>query len=79
MSAHIPSGSIYQQAAAWELVIVSIILAGMIVFRCVKRSKFHSEGFSLKGMMNENSSAHTLLYFIIFALVFSAMLSFFIN
>jgi hypothetical protein len=73
-----PSGSMYQQAAAWELVVTSIILAGMILWRCVKGNKFHSDGWT-RNVMVENSKSHTFLYFILFALVFSAMLSFFLG
>jgi len=78
MSAHMPSGSMYQQAAAWELLVTSIILAGMILFRWWKGSKYHSDGWT-KNFMVENSKSHTFLYMILFALVFSAMLSFFIG
>jgi hypothetical protein len=70
---HMPSGSMYQQAAAWMLVVVSLILFGMIVYKIFKNK--YSFNFSI---MNEGSPLHTALYLLIFALVFSATLSFFL-
>ncbi len=83
IQAHLPSGTMYQQAAAWELLVASIILAAMIVFRFVFRKTYHSfeykgAGGFLSSGMTENSLAHTVLYFILFALVFSATMSFFV-
>lgn len=83
MSAHMPKGSEFQQAAAWELLVASIILASLILYRFSKRNIFHAEGIrSFKGLgslIKENSIWHTILYIVLFVLVFSAMLSFFIE
>jgi len=79
MSAHMPMGSIYQQAAAWELVVVSIILFLMICYRVKNVGWGETSGRFYKNFMEEKSWVHTFLYFVIFVLVVSAMLSFFIN
>lgn len=76
MSAHMPSGSMYQQAAAWELLAVSVVLFLMICYRFKVGSHF---GGWTKNPMVENSYSHTLLYIILFILVFTAMLSFFLG
>lgn len=86
--AHMPNGSTHKESAAWGLIAVSIILFIMIGYRFVvyKFSNFGglpnpltgNAGF-LRNLMKEDSFAHTLLYVVLFALVFNATLSFFID
>jgi len=76
-----------QQAASWELVVASIILGCMFVFRCVVyKSGEVTIGLPGKGglknffknLMNEKAWPHTFLYLILFALVLSATVLFFV-
>ena len=79
MSAHLPRGSDYQVAAAWELIVASIILLVMILTRmALNNAKFSSRVPKfLENMMNEKGMAHLILYVVLFALVFSSAMSFF--
>jgi cytochrome b561 len=81
MSAHMPIGGPQKEAAAWELIVASIILFVMILTRmALSSNKFSSKVPAfLSAMMREGSKAHFALYVLLFALVFSSAMSFFIN
>lgn len=77
---HMPEGTMYQQAAAWELIIASIILFGMIVYRLKNNGMPSMSGMSLKSgdyWMGEKSAGHFFIYFVLFVLVFSSAMFFF--
>jgi hypothetical protein len=83
---HFPNGTVYQQAAAWELVVASILLFLLIVVRGLvsyKTIDAKPSGTGIFGVIKdsftgENSTGHFVLYFVIFALVLSATVSFFV-
>jgi hypothetical protein len=78
----LPNGSSFKQAAAWELVVASIILFVMVCLRgySIDRSiTINSPMGFFKNLMIEKAWPHAFLYFILFALVFSSTLSFFID
>jgi hypothetical protein len=78
MSAHLPTGSQFKQAAAWELIVASVILFVMIVLRVMISKNWRIPSL-LSNVMNEDSKMHLALYVLLFVLVFSSALSFFVD
>ncbi len=78
---HLPPDQPTKQAAAWELIVASIILALMVAFKLLERSKsslIDKVPSMIKGLMGENQTAHLALYVVLFVLVFSsAIMGFF--
>lgn len=83
MSTHIPTGSPYHQASGWMLIISSIILFFMVLYKLGE----HYPKFSvlsrflsfMKPVMTEQKLSHLVLYIVLFALVFASAMSFFID
>lgn len=79
-----PKGSDFKKAAAWELVIVSIILFIMVVYRLSPTSytpfsmipSFITKPISngVGYFMGENTMVHTLLYVLLLVLVLSSVI-----
>jgi len=91
VTAHLPSGGTYQNAAAWMLVAASIILFVMLIVRSLMSYKkllgggyweptsIPFVGRGLGYLMDERGPGHLILYFVLFALVFSSAMSFFLS
>jgi hypothetical protein len=78
--AHLPEGSDFKKAAAWELIVASIILAVMFLVRyCMNKGFVPKLTNIFKPMMVENGNGHLILYFVLFCLVFSSAMSFFVD
>lgn len=81
MGAHVPTGSDYKVAAGWELIIASFIILLIIgyKFRKVSWKPFSLKPNYLYGGDGGKGRGMLIVYFVLFALVFSSALSFFID
>ncbi len=73
MQGHLPTGSTFKQAAAWELIVASLILAIMLFL------KIKGKGISKMSIVERRPFLRLVPLFVLFVLVFSSAMSFFVD